>query len=160
MGRGECGHIALKITHHLGVEVVQFTRTADKADSARALGVDDVVVSTDERAMARQKGRFDLLLDTGGARRAVYDRPRHGRHALPDRHGGGATALKARAGPGLPAPAAGHGDGGVRYLPRYAVRLYDSHLVHPELVHDRRRTALARAVRRAFAPRDGTSCAP
>ncbi|WP_435798852.1 hypothetical protein [Streptomyces microflavus] len=79
--------------------MVQFTRTADKADSARALGVDDVVVSTDERAMARQKGRFDLLLDTVGARRAVYDRPRHGRHALPDRHGGGATALKARAGP-------------------------------------------------------------
>ncbi|MFF7254471.1 hypothetical protein [Streptomyces microflavus] len=36
----------------------------------------------------------------------------------------------------------------------------DSHLVHPELVHDRCRTALVRAVRRAFAPRNGTACAP
>ncbi|MET8060867.1 zinc-binding dehydrogenase [Streptomyces microflavus] len=68
---GGLGHIALKIAHHLGAEVVQFTRTADKADEARALGADDVVVSTDEKAMARQKGRFDLILDTVGARHSV-----------------------------------------------------------------------------------------
>ncbi|MET9974798.1 zinc-binding dehydrogenase [Streptomyces microflavus] len=71
VGRGESGHIVLKIAHHLGAEVVQFTRTADKADSARALGLDDAVVSTDEKAMARQKGRFDLFLDTIGARQSV-----------------------------------------------------------------------------------------
>ncbi|MGW3831710.1 NAD(P)-dependent alcohol dehydrogenase [Streptomyces microflavus] len=71
VGMGGLGHIALKIAHHLGAEVVQFTRTADKADEARALGADDVVVSTDEKAMARQKGRFDLILDTVGARHSV-----------------------------------------------------------------------------------------
>ncbi|MEV7295981.1 hypothetical protein AB0N79_30815 [Streptomyces microflavus] len=36
VGMGGPGHIALKIAHHLGAEVVQFTRTADRADSARS----------------------------------------------------------------------------------------------------------------------------
>ncbi|MFI6084836.1 NAD(P)-dependent alcohol dehydrogenase [Streptomyces sp. NPDC051217] len=67
VGMGGLGHIALKIAHHLGAEVVQFTRTADKADEARALGADEVVLSTDEKRMAEQRGRFDLILDTVGA---------------------------------------------------------------------------------------------
>ncbi|MFD3918778.1 NAD(P)-dependent alcohol dehydrogenase [Streptomyces sp. NPDC058595] len=67
VGMGGLGHLALKIAHHLGAEVVQFTRTTDKADEARALGADDVVLSTDEKQMAAQTGRFDLILDTVGA---------------------------------------------------------------------------------------------
>ncbi|MFI8186692.1 NAD(P)-dependent alcohol dehydrogenase [Actinacidiphila glaucinigra] len=67
VGLGGLGHIALKIAHVLGAEVVQFTRTMDKADEARALGADDVVLSTDAQQMAAQKGRFDLILDTVGA---------------------------------------------------------------------------------------------
>lgn len=67
VGMGGLGHLALKIAHQLGAEVVQFTRTADKADEARALGADDVVLSTDEKQMAAQAGRFDLILDTVGA---------------------------------------------------------------------------------------------
>jgi uncharacterized zinc-type alcohol dehydrogenase-like protein len=67
VGLGGLGHLALKFAHHLGAEVVQFTRTADKAAEARALGADDVVLSTDHRQMAAQRGRFDLILDTAGA---------------------------------------------------------------------------------------------
>ncbi|MFD5110915.1 NAD(P)-dependent alcohol dehydrogenase [Streptomyces sp. NPDC058391] len=71
VGLGGLGHIALKIAHALGAEVVQFTRTMDKAAEARALGADDVVLSTDEKQMAAQAGRFDLILDTVGAPHAL-----------------------------------------------------------------------------------------
>ncbi|MGW4945032.1 NAD(P)-dependent alcohol dehydrogenase [Actinoplanes sp. NPDC004185] len=71
VGMGGLGHLALKIAHHLGAEVVQFTRTPDKAAEARALGADAVVLSTDQQQMAAQKGRFDLILDTVGAPHAV-----------------------------------------------------------------------------------------
>jgi len=71
VGMGGLGHLALKIAHHLGAEVVQFTRTADKAAEARRLGADDVVLSTDERQMTAQRGRFDLILDTVGAPHSV-----------------------------------------------------------------------------------------
>ncbi|GIM96304.1 NAD(P)-dependent alcohol dehydrogenase [Paractinoplanes toevensis] len=67
VGMGGLGHLALKIAHHLGAEVVQFTRTMDKAAEALALGADDVVLSTDQQQMAAQKGRFDLIIDTVGA---------------------------------------------------------------------------------------------
>jgi uncharacterized zinc-type alcohol dehydrogenase-like protein len=66
VGMGGLGHIALKIAHALGAEVVQFTRSMDKAAGARELGADDVILSTDERQMAAQAGRFDLILDTAG----------------------------------------------------------------------------------------------
>ncbi|MEU4829105.1 NAD(P)-dependent alcohol dehydrogenase [Streptosporangium sp. NPDC023615] len=71
VGMGGLGHVALKMAHALGAEVVQFTRSADKADEARELGADDVVLSTDERRMAAQAGRFDLILDTAGAPHAL-----------------------------------------------------------------------------------------
>ncbi|MFF9184231.1 zinc-binding dehydrogenase [Streptomyces misionensis] len=69
--RGRHGHLALKIAHALGAEVVQFTRTMDKADEARALGADDVVLSTGPEQMAAQRGRFDLILDTVGAPHSI-----------------------------------------------------------------------------------------
>ncbi|MEU8610507.1 zinc-binding dehydrogenase [Actinoplanes sp. NPDC048791] len=50
---GGLGHLALKVAHHLGAEVVQFTRTPDKAAEARAPGADDVVVSTDQQQRTR-----------------------------------------------------------------------------------------------------------
>lgn len=71
VGMGGLGHLALKIAHHLGAEVVQFTRTADKAAEARGLGADDVVLSTDQEQMAAQRGRLDLVLDTVGSPHAL-----------------------------------------------------------------------------------------
>jgi alcohol dehydrogenase (NADP+) len=71
VGMGGLGHIALQLAHALGAEVVQFTRTLDKVDEARALGADDVVLSTDDQQMAAQAGRFDFILDTVGAPHSV-----------------------------------------------------------------------------------------
>ncbi len=48
----------------MGAEVVAFTTSAAKAEDALALGAKEVVVSTDAEAMARQRFRFDFILDT------------------------------------------------------------------------------------------------
>lgn len=71
VGMGGLGHIALKLAHALGAETVQFTTSATKAEDARRLGADDVVVSRDEQQMAAQAGRCDLILDTVGAPHAL-----------------------------------------------------------------------------------------
>lgn len=64
VGLGGLGHLAVKLGHALGAEVTVFTTSPGKADSARALGADHVVLSTDAAAMAAVAGRFDLVLDT------------------------------------------------------------------------------------------------
>ena len=51
----------------MGAEVVAFTTSAAKAKDALALGAQEVVVSTDAEAMARQRFRFDFILDTVSA---------------------------------------------------------------------------------------------
>jgi len=67
VGLGGLGHLAVKLGHALGAEVTVFTTSAGKADGARALGADRVVVSSDASAMAEQTGRLDLVLDTASA---------------------------------------------------------------------------------------------
>ncbi|MER6692560.1 NAD(P)-dependent alcohol dehydrogenase [Streptomyces minutiscleroticus] len=64
VGLGGLGHVAVKLAKALGAEVVGFTTSPDKAEDMLELGADDVVVSTDAEAMAGQRGRFDLILDT------------------------------------------------------------------------------------------------
>jgi uncharacterized zinc-type alcohol dehydrogenase-like protein len=63
VGLGGLGHLAVKFAHALGAEVTVFTTSASKADDARALGADHVVISTDEQAMREQRNRFALVLD-------------------------------------------------------------------------------------------------
>ena len=64
VGLGGLGHLAVKFAAALGAEVVLFTTSPGKTDAARALGVTDVVVSTDAAAMAAQRERFDFIVDT------------------------------------------------------------------------------------------------
>ena len=71
VGLGGLGHLAVKLAHALGARVTVFTRTAGKADDARALGADDVVVSTDDAAMAAAADSLDLIIDTVSAPHAV-----------------------------------------------------------------------------------------
>ncbi|OLT31575.1 alcohol dehydrogenase [Actinomadura sp. CNU-125] len=71
VGMGGLGHVALKLAHALGAETVQFTTSPAKAEEARRLGADEVVLSPDERAMAAQAGRCDLIIDTVGAPHAL-----------------------------------------------------------------------------------------
>ncbi|NTW69017.1 MAG: NAD(P)-dependent alcohol dehydrogenase [Chlorobiaceae bacterium] len=64
IGLGGLGHMALKLAKALGAEVTLFTRSENKAEDARRLGADTVVLSTDKRQMAAVKGCFELIIDT------------------------------------------------------------------------------------------------
>ncbi|OLR93578.1 NAD(P)-dependent alcohol dehydrogenase [Actinokineospora bangkokensis] len=64
IGIGGLGHLAVKLAKGLGAEVVAFTSSPGKAAAALELGADEVVVSSDEEAVAAQRERFDLILDT------------------------------------------------------------------------------------------------
>lgn len=70
-GLGGLGRVALKLAHVMGAEVVQFTTPPDKADAARELGADGVVLSNDEGQMAAQARRFDFIPDTAAAPHAL-----------------------------------------------------------------------------------------
>jgi uncharacterized zinc-type alcohol dehydrogenase-like protein len=71
VGLGGLGHMALKFAHAFGAETVLFTTSPGKAGDARRLGADEVVVSRDRDAMARQAGRFDFILDTVSAQHDI-----------------------------------------------------------------------------------------
>ena len=63
VGLGGLGHMGLKFAHAFGAHVVQFTTSVAKIEDARKLGADQVVLSNDPDAMAKQKGTFDFVLD-------------------------------------------------------------------------------------------------
>jgi alcohol dehydrogenase (NADP+) len=64
IGIGGLGHVAVKLAKALGAEVVAFTSSPDKARAALELGADEAVLSRDDDALAAQRERFDLILDT------------------------------------------------------------------------------------------------
>ena len=67
VGLGGLGHMALKFAHAFGARVTQFTTTLNKKDDAMRLGADEVVLSTDAKAMEAAAGTFDFILDTVAA---------------------------------------------------------------------------------------------
>jgi alcohol dehydrogenase (NADP+) len=67
VGLGGLGHMGVKLAHALGAHVVLFTTSPDKAEDARRLGADEVVLSKDAEAMAKHAVSFDLILDTVAA---------------------------------------------------------------------------------------------
>ena len=64
IGLGGLGHMAIKLAKAMGANVFLFTRSANKAQDARRLGADNVILSTDAKQMASVNGRFDLIIDT------------------------------------------------------------------------------------------------
>ena len=64
VGLGGLGHMAIKLAHALGAEVTLFTRSPSKAEDARQLGADHVVLSNDEAQMQSAAHQFDLIIDT------------------------------------------------------------------------------------------------
>ena len=66
VGLGGLGHMALKLAHALGATTTLFTTSPGKADDARRLGADHVVVTRDPEAM-RGADKLDLILDTVSA---------------------------------------------------------------------------------------------
>ncbi|WP_165251943.1 NAD(P)-dependent alcohol dehydrogenase [Paludisphaera soli] len=63
VGLGGLGHMGVKFAHAFGAQVVLFTTSPGKAEDARRLGADEVVVSKDPDAMAAQARSFDFILD-------------------------------------------------------------------------------------------------
>jgi len=63
-GLGGLGHMGVKLATAMGAEVTVLTRSAAKADEAKALGAHHVLLSSDPDAMKRATGTFDFVLDT------------------------------------------------------------------------------------------------
>ena len=64
IGLGGLGHMAIKLAKGLGATVSLFSRTPEKTADARALGADEVIISTDDTQMKAAAGKFDLIIDT------------------------------------------------------------------------------------------------
>jgi uncharacterized zinc-type alcohol dehydrogenase-like protein len=67
VGLGGLGHMAVKLAKAMGAEVTLFTTSPGKADDGRALGADQIVISTDPEAMAAARGTLDLIINTVAA---------------------------------------------------------------------------------------------
>ncbi|HVV29390.1 MAG TPA: NAD(P)-dependent alcohol dehydrogenase [Mycobacteriales bacterium] len=67
VGLGGLGHMAVKFASAFGARVVLFTTSPGKADDARRLGADEVVVSTERSSMKTLRGSLDFILDTVSA---------------------------------------------------------------------------------------------
>jgi uncharacterized zinc-type alcohol dehydrogenase-like protein len=67
VGLGGLGHMGVKLARALGANVVLFTTSPNKAADAIRLGAHEVVISTDSKAMAEQRNRFDFILNTVAA---------------------------------------------------------------------------------------------
>lgn len=67
VGLGGLGHMAIKLAHAFGAHVVLFTTSANKADDAKKLGANEVILSKDEEALKKQANRFDFIIDTVSA---------------------------------------------------------------------------------------------
>jgi uncharacterized zinc-type alcohol dehydrogenase-like protein len=64
IGLGGLGHMGVKLAKGLGAEVTMITTSPQKANDARALGADHVLLSNDKDAMTAAFRSFDFLLDT------------------------------------------------------------------------------------------------
>ncbi|MDQ2862951.1 MAG: NAD(P)-dependent alcohol dehydrogenase [Bacteroidota bacterium] len=62
-GLGGLGHMALKFAVAMGAEVTMLSTSPSKAKDARELGAHHFVLSTEEAAMEKMKGIFDVVLD-------------------------------------------------------------------------------------------------
>jgi uncharacterized zinc-type alcohol dehydrogenase-like protein len=67
VGLGGLGHMGVKLAKAMGAHVVLFTTSPSKADDARRLGADDVIISTNPDEMKRVANSLDLILDTVSA---------------------------------------------------------------------------------------------
>ena len=64
IGLGGLGHMGVKLASAMGARTVMITRSPEKAEDAKALGADEVLLSTDKSAMQAWAGKFDFLLNT------------------------------------------------------------------------------------------------
>jgi uncharacterized zinc-type alcohol dehydrogenase-like protein len=64
VGLGGLGHMGVKFAHAMGAHTVMVTTSPHKAEDARKLGAEEVLISSDKEAMENQSGQFDFILNT------------------------------------------------------------------------------------------------
>ena len=67
VGLGGLGHMAIKLAHAMGAHVVLFTTSPNKAEDAKRLGADEVVISKNPDEMNLHAKSFDFILNTVAA---------------------------------------------------------------------------------------------
>jgi uncharacterized zinc-type alcohol dehydrogenase-like protein len=67
VGLGGLGHMAVKLAHAFGAEVVLFTTSPNKKADALRLGADEVVLSRNSDEMRRHAASFHFILDAVSA---------------------------------------------------------------------------------------------
>jgi alcohol dehydrogenase (NADP+) len=67
VGLGGLGHMAVKFAASFGAKVVLFTTSPGKAEDAKRLGAQEVVVSKNKDEMKKHARSFDFILDTVSA---------------------------------------------------------------------------------------------
>jgi uncharacterized zinc-type alcohol dehydrogenase-like protein len=71
VGLGGLGHMAVKFAKAFGAHVAVFTTSPGKADDAKRLGADEVIVSTNPEEMEQHAGSFDFIIDTVSAKHDI-----------------------------------------------------------------------------------------
>jgi len=71
VGLGGLGHMGVKFAHALGAHTVLFTTSPGKAEDAKRLGADEVVLSKNADEMQKHTGSFDFILDCVAANHDV-----------------------------------------------------------------------------------------
>lgn len=64
VGLGGLGHMGIKFADAMGAHVVMITTSPEKAEDAKRLGADEVLISKDENQMKEHQNSFDFLLNT------------------------------------------------------------------------------------------------
>lgn len=67
VGIGGLGHMAIKLAHAMGAQVVAFTTSDSKREAAKALGADEVVISRNQDEMLAYANSLDFILNTVAA---------------------------------------------------------------------------------------------
>jgi uncharacterized zinc-type alcohol dehydrogenase-like protein len=71
VGLGGLGHMGVKFAHAFGAHTVLFTTSPGKAEDAKRLGADEVVVSKNDDEMRKHARSFDFILDCVSAQHNI-----------------------------------------------------------------------------------------
>jgi uncharacterized zinc-type alcohol dehydrogenase-like protein len=71
VGLGGLGHMGVKLANAFGAHVVVFTTSLGKKKDAKRLGAHEVVLSKNEKEMAKHANSFDFILDTVAAKHDI-----------------------------------------------------------------------------------------
>lgn len=63
-GLGGLGHMAIKLAHAMGADVSLSSRSMAKAEEAKSLGANNILITSDEEQFKAAAGQYDIVIDT------------------------------------------------------------------------------------------------